>query len=62
LVVDFLLQRGLKPIVVLLDASTFGGDEVTSNIIESVRLLRVPLRVVKNGMDLSAALSSTDTP
>jgi uncharacterized protein (DUF58 family) len=62
LVVDFMLQRGLKPIVVLLDASTFGGDEVTSNIIESVRLLRVPLRVVKNGMDLSAALSSTDTP
>ncbi len=57
LVVDFLIQRGLRPIVVILDASTFGGNEDTSQLIESVQLLGVPARVVKNGVDLSSALS-----
>jgi uncharacterized protein (DUF58 family) len=57
LVVDFLIQRGLRPIVVILDATTFGGRFDSSQLVESVRLLGVPARVVKNGVDLSSALS-----
>jgi uncharacterized protein (DUF58 family) len=58
LMVDFLLQRGLKPIVVIIDASTFGGEAGSERLIESIRLLGVPHRVVKNDMDLSVALSN----
>lgn len=57
LVVDFLIQRGLKPIVVLIDASSFGGPQGTDQLEVSISLLGVPCRVVSNGMDLSTALS-----
>jgi uncharacterized protein (DUF58 family) len=58
LMVDFLLQRGLKPIVVIIDASTFGGKVGSEQLVESIKLLGVPHRVVKNEMDLSDALSN----
>jgi len=58
LIGDFLLQRGLKPIVVLIDASTFGGPTGTEQLAESIKLLGVPYRMIKNEMDLSAALSN----
>ncbi len=58
LIVDFLLQRGLKPIVIILDASTFGAPEGSGQLVESITLLGVPTRIVKNGADLSAALSN----
>jgi uncharacterized protein (DUF58 family) len=58
LMVDFLLQRGLKPIVVIIDASTFGGSDGAELLVESIKLLGVPHRLIKNEMDLSDALSS----
>ena len=58
LMVDFLLQRGLKPIVVILDASTFGGHRGVGQLVESIKLLGVPYRLIKNEMDLSVALSN----
>lgn len=58
LMVDFLLQRGLKPIMVIIDASTFGGGVGSEKLLESIRLLGVPYRLVKNEMDLSDALSN----
>ena len=58
LIGDFLLQRGLKPIVVLIDASTFDGPTGTEQLAESIKLLGVPYRMIKNEMDLSAALSN----
>lgn len=57
LIGDFLLQRGLRPIVVLIDASTFGGPPGAEELAENIKLLGVPYRLVKNDMDLSAALS-----
>jgi uncharacterized protein (DUF58 family) len=57
LMVDFLIQRGLKPITVLLDASSFGGPSGSNMLAESIKLLGVPYRVVKNEMDISVALS-----
>ncbi len=57
LIGDFLLQRGLRPIVVLMDASTFGGPPGVDQLVDSIKLLGVPYRMVKNEVDLSAALS-----
>jgi uncharacterized protein (DUF58 family) len=58
LVVDFLMQRGLKPVVVLLDASTFGGKQMADPLLDSIKLLGIPHRVVKCDIDLSTALSA----
>ena len=57
--VDFLIQRGLKPILVLLDAASFGGKPGSEELATSIELLGVPYRMVKNGMDLSVALSTS---
>ncbi len=56
-VVDYLIQRGLKPIVILLDAYSFGGSSGTDRLAESIKLLGIPFRIVRNDADLSAALS-----
>jgi uncharacterized protein (DUF58 family) len=57
LVVDYLLQRGLKPIVVIINSSTFGGAEGADQLVVSIKLLGVPYRLIENEMELSAALS-----
>jgi hypothetical protein len=61
LVVDFLLQRGLKPIVVLLDAFSFGGASGTDRLADSIKYLGVPYRIVRKDADLSLALSDSYT-
>lgn len=58
LVVDFLIQRGLKPIVVLLDVLTFGGPPGSDQLAESIRLLGIPYRIVRKDDDLAAVLSN----
>jgi uncharacterized protein (DUF58 family) len=58
LTVDFLLQRGLKPIIVIIDAATFGGVAGSEQLVDDIKLLGVPQRVVKNEMDLNEALSN----
>jgi uncharacterized protein (DUF58 family) len=55
-VVDYLSRRGLRPVVVLLDAATFGGETGTQALIEQIRILGVPTRRVANGDDLSQSL------
>jgi len=59
LVVDFLLQRGLKPIVVLLDAYSFGGASGTDRLAESIKYMGVPYRIIRKDADLSAVLSES---
>jgi hypothetical protein len=58
LIVDFLLQRGLKPIVIMLDASTFGAPKGSGQLLDSINMLGVPVRMIRNGSDLSVALSN----
>jgi uncharacterized protein (DUF58 family) len=58
LVVDYLLQRGLRPVVVLLEAASFGGQPGTEALMGGIKILGVPFRVVKNGADLEAVLSN----
>jgi uncharacterized protein (DUF58 family) len=58
-VVDYLIQRGLKPIVILLDAYSFGGSSGTDRLAESIKLFGIPFRIVRKDADLSAALSDS---
>lgn len=55
-VVEYLLRRGLRPIPILIDASTFGGYKGTGEIAERIRALGVPVRMVTNGANLTAAI------
>jgi uncharacterized protein (DUF58 family) len=57
LVADFLLQRGLRPIMVLLDALSFGGAPGTDRLAENIKLMGIPYRIVRKDSDLSTALS-----
>lgn len=58
LICDFLLQRGLRPITILLDALSFGGPPGSEELAVNIKLLGIPYRIIKNEMDLSAALSN----
>ena len=58
LIVDFLIQRGLKPIVVLLKAESFGGPPGTEQLAEGIKLLGIPYRVIRKDEDLSEALTN----
>jgi hypothetical protein len=54
---DMLLRRGLRPLLVLLDAATFGGHTSLDNLIVSLEFLRLPVCRVKCGENLTVALS-----
>jgi hypothetical protein len=55
-VVEYLLRRGIRPVVVLMDALSFGGVKSNQEIAEKVRLLSIPVLVVENGANLEVAL------
>ena len=54
--VDLLLRRALRPVVVLLDAASFGGPEGTEALAATVAGMGVPVRRVACGDDLGQAL------
>lgn len=56
--VDDLLLRHLYPVVILLDAHTFGGPTGTESLIRSLHERRIPVNVVACDDDLSQVLSS----
>lgn len=58
IIVDYLIQRGLRPIVVLLDAESFGGFHGTDDLAFKIRSLGVPLRIVRYGEELETTLSA----
>jgi uncharacterized protein (DUF58 family) len=57
LAVDLLSQRGLRPVVVLIDAASFGGEQGTRRLARAVTTAGVPTFQVGNGDDLATALS-----
>ncbi len=57
LTVDLLLRRGLRPVVVLLKAASFGGPPGTEALATAIAVLGVPVCQVANGADLGTALS-----
>jgi uncharacterized protein (DUF58 family) len=56
LAVDVLLRRGLRPVVVLLDAASFGGPSGTADLAAAIMAFNVPVCQVTNGADLAMAL------
>jgi len=57
LAVDVLLWRGLRPVVVLLDAASFGGPPGTTALAAAITMLNVPVYQIAKGADLGAVLS-----
>ena len=57
LAVDTLLQRGVRPVVILLDVDSFGGPPGTAVLSTAIEALNVPVRRVANGADLETVLS-----
>ena len=55
--VDDLQRRFLRPVVVLLDAETFGGVRGTDKLVSSLRERRVPVVIIQCDADLTQALS-----
>ena len=58
LITDFLSRRGLRPIVVLIDAASFNGPAGTNEIAEGISLMKIPMRIVRNGDNLGKTLSA----
>jgi uncharacterized protein (DUF58 family) len=56
-VLDRLMQMGLRPVAILLDAASFGGPSGTSDVIAKIETLGVPTYRITNGCDLNAVLS-----
>jgi len=59
--VDDLQRRYLRPVVILLDAETFGGLRGVDKIVRSLRERRVPVCVIACDADLTQALSELTT-
>jgi uncharacterized protein (DUF58 family) len=57
--VDLLMRRGLRPVAVLLDASSFGAFYSGESLAESLKAMGVSVCQIKFGEDLSNALSET---
>jgi uncharacterized protein (DUF58 family) len=54
---DFLARRGLRPIVVLIDAASFNGPAGSDDLAVALKSMRVPIRMVRRDDDLGNALS-----
>jgi uncharacterized protein (DUF58 family) len=61
LVVDYLSRRGLRPVAILLEAASFGGEPGTPALIDQIRMLGIPYRQIANGDDLSQSMSLEQT-
>ena len=57
IVAEFLLRRGLLPIVVLLDAASFGGPQESDDLAIQIRSMGIPVRLIKNGVALETSLA-----
>ena len=55
--VELLARRGMRPVVVLLDAASFGGPLGSKNLVESLALLNTPVCLISKDDDISATLS-----
>jgi uncharacterized protein (DUF58 family) len=61
LAVDHLLRRGMRPVVVLLDASTFGSQIGAERVSANLAARNLPVFLIKNGDDLATALSGASS-
>jgi len=57
IVAEFLLRRGLRPIVILLNTASFGGPEGSVALAADIRAIGIPVRLVSCGDEIELALS-----
>jgi len=57
LAADLLSQRGLRPVVVLIDAESFGGAPGTQDLADEIIAAGVPVCQIRNGANLATVLS-----
>lgn len=58
LTADYLTRRGLRPVVVLIDASSFNGPAGTDRLAAMLSFLHIPFRVIRRGEQLDRTLSN----
>jgi uncharacterized protein (DUF58 family) len=54
---QILSRRGIRPVCMLVDPSSFGGLSSTNEVRDLLRLAKIPTIIVRKNDDLSAALS-----
>ena len=54
--IDYVQQRGLRPVAVLLDAASFGGPPGTAELAAAIKTIGVPVRRIACGDNLEKAL------
>ncbi len=54
---ELLSRRGMRPVVVLLDAASFGGSPGTARVATNLEVMGIPVCKIAYGNDLSATLS-----
>ena len=59
---ELLSRRGMRPVVVLLDAGSFGGVRGVERVEADLRLMRVPVCRIANGDNLAERLSDESQP
>ena len=57
IVAEFLLRRGLLPVIVLIEAASFGGPEESTDLVIQIRSMGIPIRLVKNAIPLEKSLA-----
>jgi uncharacterized protein (DUF58 family) len=62
LTAELLMRRGMRPVVVLVEASSFGGTGKAERLENDLRILRIPVCRIANGDDLAAKLSDPAQP
>jgi uncharacterized protein (DUF58 family) len=58
LTADLINRRGLRPVLVLIDAASFDGPSGTDQLEATLSFLKVPTRIVRRGDDPGIALST----
>ncbi len=59
IMVDFLIQKGLRPVLILVDSSSFGDPTVGADELGTqIQSMAIPCRTIKFGDDLGQALSN----
>ncbi len=59
---ELLSRRGMRPVVVLLDAGSFGGVRGVERVEADLHLMRVPVCRIANGDNLAERLSDESQP
>jgi len=53
---DSLMRRGLRPVIVLIHAESFGGAPGTEGLAKTLKVMHLPVRIVRLEVDIKQAL------